>query len=110
MGGGLSGAVFPRPLERPDPPPHGGPGTNAWMGADAVGDGLTRGQPALQRRLSSDRHRRRQSDNRSRRCGQHFWLGVLVGIIIGAVGATIYSELSSAPEKELLEGALAEER
>jgi hypothetical protein len=39
-----------------------------------------------------------------------FWLGVLVGIVIGAAGATIYCELSSAPEEALIEGAPADER
>jgi hypothetical protein len=34
-----------------------------------------------------------------------FFLGLLVGIVIGAAGATIYCELSSAPEEELIEGA-----
>jgi hypothetical protein len=41
---------------------------------------------------------------------RQFFLGLLVGIVIGAAGATIYFELSSAPEEELIEGAPAGER
>jgi hypothetical protein len=40
---------------------------------------------------------------------RNFWFGVLVGIVIGALGATIYSELSSPPD-EVLEGATAQGR
>jgi gas vesicle protein len=39
-----------------------------------------------------------------------FLLGVLIGIVIGAAGAMIYAELSSAPEEELLEVAAAQQR
>jgi hypothetical protein len=42
---------------------------------------------------------------------RQFILGLLVGIVIGAAGATIYAELSnSGPADELLEGAPAGER
>jgi gas vesicle protein len=41
---------------------------------------------------------------------RQFFLGVLVGIVIGAAGATIYCEPSSAPEDELIERAPAGER
>jgi gas vesicle protein len=41
---------------------------------------------------------------------RQFFLGVLVGIVIGAAGAMIYAELSSSPEEELLEGTAAQER
>jgi gas vesicle protein len=31
-----------------------------------------------------------------------FWIGVLVGTVIGAAGAMIYCELSSAPDEVLI--------
>jgi hypothetical protein len=35
---------------------------------------------------------------------RQFWLGVLVGIIIGPASATIYCELSSEPDEAVIAG------
>ena len=34
---------------------------------------------------------------------RQFWFGLVIGVVIGAVGAMIYSEMSSAPDEAAAE-------